>query len=133
MLTNVSINLYIKNIKYYCSVFKQRWQNKLKKLDGYYDRPQANDDNSEVASNYQNSDKKLLASCRAIQVPYQSDTDDEDKYITKKNVKFTKLKGKKKKAHIMALWRKMYVRLYCAAIMINQILLITQKISIFGR
>ena len=39
---------------------------------------------------------------------YETDTDDEDKYITKNNKKFKRWKRSKREAHILRLWRTLY-------------------------
>lgn len=64
---------------------------------------------------------------------YHTDTDDESKYITKKNKKFGKLSLSQKEAHIQRLWRICNVKAFACALMINQLTMLQTKINYFGK
>lgn len=59
---------------------------------------------------------------------YETDTDDEDKYITKNNKKFKRWKRSKREAHILRLWRTLYNQALGCAVLITQIHAISTKV-----
>jgi len=51
---------------------------------------------------------------------YETDTDDEDKYITKKNKHFSRWKRSYREAHILKLWRTLNNKALVCAVIITQ-------------
>ena len=64
---------------------------------------------------------------------YDSDTDDEKKYLTYENKKFVKMKRPKREAHVYKLWRKAFIKALSCTVIINQFSLIHTKMQYFGR
>ena len=65
---------------------------------------------------------------------YDSDTSDEDtKYVTRKNSNFRKWPKKRRQAHVMALWNTCRVKAFTAAVSITIFNSIRTKVAYFGR
>ena len=50
---------------------------------------------------------------------YDTDTDDERKYLSVDNKKFSKMKRPKREAHVFRLWRKTFIKALACTVMIN--------------
>ena len=64
---------------------------------------------------------------------YSSDSNDEKKYITRRNKRFYLLKTKDKKKHILQLWKTAFSSAVGCGVVISQFAAIQTKVSYFGR
>lgn len=63
---------------------------------------------------------------------YQTDTDDESKYVTRKNKRFSRMSKAEREAHLQNLWRICNIKAFACSIMINQLFSIQTKLTYFG-
>ena len=64
---------------------------------------------------------------------YDSETDDEKKYVTKQNKGFKKLTRTQREAAVLKLWRKAFIKAFTAQVFVNQFYSIQIKCAYFGR
>ena len=64
---------------------------------------------------------------------YESDTEDEEKYIDDNNRKFSKWRSAKRDKHLFKLWKKAYMKGLSASLMINMHLFLSTKVGYFGK
>ena len=70
---------------------------------------------------------------KSVKNPYNSESEDEDKYLDARNVDFAQWKKDRQKEHILKLWRKCIAKTTAIVIMQMQLSYVKTKIDYFGR
>lgn len=76
--------------------------------------------NKEGPKRDQEEDQERIVSFFGFKYNYDTETDDEKKYITKKNKGFKKLKRTQREYFVLNLWRKAFIKAFAAGVFVNQ-------------